>query len=285
VRNDSNRLSLWLSLAAERSSRGVQQRAWQEDETMSSFTTTCGNATILAPIEPLAGALRHPYHNCIKHSSYSGSKEYLIPALALEVLPLPRRTFLFDCGASLHKSGSGGASQEWFVRTYRQSGLAFTHILAWEFTHHSDEEILRPLPAALRQGTSIYRDPNTTVSGHDKLSYFNFGIDSTPTSLRNPLLHLRSLAKPEDFVVFKLDIDTPAIELSIVQQILADPHGVGRLIDEFYWEHVVVNTPMQNFGWRHDLRRVPPRERQTLRDSYRFFRELREMGIRAHSWV
>ena len=134
---------------------------------MSSFTTTCGNATILAPIEPLAGALRHPYHNCIKHSSYSGSKEYLIPALALEVLPLPRRTFLFDCGAALHKSGSGGASQEWFVRTYRQSGLAFTHILAWEFTHHSDEEILRPLPADLRQGTSIYRDPNTTVSGHD----------------------------------------------------------------------------------------------------------------------
>ena len=98
-------------------------------------------------------------------------------------------------------------------------------------------------------------------------------------------MHLRSLAKPEDFVGFKLDIDTPAIELSIVQQILADPHGVGRLIDEFYWEHVVVNTPMQNFGWRHDLRRVPPRERQTLRDRYRFFRELREMGIRAHSWV
>ena len=84
--------------------------------------------------------------------------------------------------------------------------------------------------------------------------------------------------------MLKLDVDTPEIELVIIEQILAD-EPTAALIDELYWEHVVQNTPMTHFGWGHDLRRIPPEKRQTLADSYRYFTALRQMGIRAHSWV
>jgi len=86
--------------------------------------------------------------------------------------------------------------------------------------------------------------------------------------------------------VFKLDIDSPQIELALVEQVLHDPH-TAALIDEFYWEHVVAGSPMQSFGWGHDLRRQAARGEalQSLDDSYAYFGRLRRMGIRAHSWV
>jgi hypothetical protein len=69
-----------------------------------------------------------------------------------------------------------------------------------------------------------------------------------------------------------------------VEQILSDPK-LAELIDDFFWEHVVDKSMMLNFGWGHDLRRLPPAQRQTTADSYRLFRQLRDAGIRAHSWV
>jgi len=102
--------------------------------------------------------------------------------------------------------------------------------------------------------------------------------------VRNPLVHLRALARPEDFVVFKLDVDSPSIELAIIEQLVAD-RSTASLIDDFYWEHVVKNTPMDHFGWGHDLRRMPTSQHQTVADSYNYFGRLRSMGVRAHSWV
>ena len=52
--------------------------------------------------------------------------------------------------ASLWASGSGGASQSWFVHGYAKHGLEFDRILAWEYEQHTEIEIRRSLPAALR---------------------------------------------------------------------------------------------------------------------------------------
>ena len=99
-----------------------------------------------------------------------------------------------------------------------------------------------------------------------------------PMSPLNPLVHLKAITAPEDFVVLKLDIDTASIELRLIEQLLADAALVGR-VDELYWEHAVRMSPMMHQGWARD------RPTQTLKDSYELFSRLREAGIRAHSWV
>mmetsp|Transcript_48004 Transcript_48004/g.155709 ORF Transcript_48004/g.155709 Transcript_48004/m.155709 type:complete len:319 (+) Transcript_48004:2245-3201(+) len=133
----------------------------------------------------------------------------MLPAWLAEVRPPPPRRLFFDCGASLYTSGSGGASQAWFVDGYARRGLPFDRILAWEFEYRNDAQILRPLPAALRASTTIYRDPSTAErrccssrnASSERLSYFNFGVDGALGSGRNPLHLVRRLARPDDFVV------------------------------------------------------------------------------------
>lgn len=211
----------------------------------------------------------------------------MLPALLTDLPRRPPRVFFFDCGASLYSSGSGGASQSWFVQGYATSGLPFDRVLAWEFTNHTDAEILAPLPSNLRGGTAIYRNPEDARPGcctRDRLSYHNFGIDAIAGSLRNPLTHLRALATPDDFVAFKLDVDAPAIEIALVEQLLSDA-ATASLIDDFFWEDVVEGSMMGRFGWNHDLRKMPSASRRTMSDSYRLFLRLRRMGIRAHAWV
>ena len=72
--------------------------------------------------------------------------------------------------------------------------------------------------------------------------------------------------------------------------------GVASLIDELYYEHHVRLSPMAHKGWERSLvhtvfdesRNETLREsatEATLQDSYAIFHRLREMGIRAHSWV
>lgn len=56
-----------------------------------------------------------------------------------------------------------------------------------------------------------------------------------PDSPQSPLRYIRSLAKETDFVSFKLDVDTPTIELPIALELLRDP-SIGKLVDEFFFE-------------------------------------------------
>ena len=93
---------------------------------------------------------------------------------------------------------------------------------------------------------------------------------------------IKELTKPEDYVVFKLDIDAPAIEIALVQQMMGDCELIA-LIDEFYFEHHVSGSPMQWGGWGDLSKSTSPLG--DIQDSYDIFTVLRENGIRAHSWV
>jgi hypothetical protein len=65
----------------------------------------------------------------------------------------------------------------------------------------------------------------------------------------------------------------------LIDQVLADSEVRSR-VDELYWEHEVHTSPMIHQGWgAHGW----PNE--TLAQSYELFTRLRELGIRAHSWV
>jgi len=82
--------------------------------------------------------------------------------------------------------------------------------------------------------------------------------------------------RPDDFCAFKLDIDTPWVEVPLVRQLLKSP-AIAQVLDEFFFEHHVHGL-MQEQGWGENVN-------GTFADSYEMFAHLRRMGVRAHSWI
>jgi hypothetical protein len=107
-----------------------------------------------------------------------------------------------------------------------------------------------------------------------------FNIPASPLALNgdNPLTHLRSQARKEDYVIFKLDIDNNYVEEQIVEQLLASPELLA-LIDDFYWEHHVNFQPMTSL-WE-----LYPDDPKRMNHSLNLFTALRQAGVRAHSWT
>ena len=109
--------------------------------------------------------------------------------------------------------------------------------------------------------------------------YFNVPVETAQDAKANPLRALKSLGSVDDFIVVKVDIDTPSIEEPLIAQIL-DDEGLSELIDELYFEHHVLLSPMRKW-WATGLNDTGC----AVQDSYALFHALRQRGIRAHSWV
>jgi len=219
-------------------------------------------------IEPLVSFLRHPLALCAqkKRENYILDKSYLSVPRVEELTHADSYKWLFDAGASTYNTGAGGASQSWFVETYRTHGIEFDRIIGWEARKTDPKIQWGDIPADIKR----------------KTSWFNIPVSATVGHADNPLTFIKALTKPEDFVVFKLDIDTPEVEVPLVQQLMNDTE-LHTLIDEFYFEHHVKGSPMQWHGWG-DLRRSET-PLNDIQDSYELFYYLRKKGIRAHSWV
>ncbi len=229
-----------------------------------------GQTLALMPLEPLVGFLRHPQAHCHQFPSATPwvrniqRKDYLLPAWRSEVLHHGKTSALFfDLGASLYAKGNGGASMSWFVDEYEARGIHFDRIFAWEATKHADATIYEAMPTRIV----------------DRIAYYNVPVDPTVGAKHNPWRTLRAVSTPHDFVVVKLDIDNSRIEEALVEQLLED-RSLAKLVDELYFEHHVLHTPMWRGGWR-----ATTVTNHTLVDSYQMFVRLRELGIRAHSWV
>ena len=98
-------------------------------------------------------------------------------------------------------------------------------------------------------------------------------------------------ASPEDFVVVKVDIDTPAAELTIMEAI-ADRPEIAALVDEIFFEYHFWFDGMVGPGWlirrpgaRGRRRRFEIETNATVDDALALMRRLRERGVRSHFWV
>ena len=102
-----------------------------------------------------------------------------------------------------------------------------------------------------------------TLNEVGRLHFMNWPVDKDEESDRNPLQLLN--ATPQDFVVVKLDIDTPDVETELVQQLLEDVK-LHALVGVFYFEH---HVRIHNFEWLWG----PPFNglSGTLVDSYAFY--------------
>ena len=267
--------------------------------TPNSSTAGCPTAVRYVPIEPLAAALRHPRWPCLDNieanpnsianpigkTRRSQSKalrlsrptqwntEYLLfvpVGPATHAYAPGRRAYFYDLGSTYYGPTDAGACTDClsqFIRKYKViSGVEFDEIYCWE---------VKQLPPALYWK----RVPKKMAA---KIHFYN---TATSPDLGNPMSALRMIlqvAHPDDFVVFKLDIDNNEVEVRIVLTILDSPALIAR-IDELYWEHHVKGSPTQWGGWQ-DLGKQRG-SHSDMPSSYTLFRRLREAGIRAHSWV
>ena len=213
-------------------------------------------------LEPLGGTLRHP-KLCDNYNTYLLDKNYMVTdGWLLKNSRTPgAQAFLFDAGASSWLEGSGGPSQPWLYHVYRDQCMELNQFHAWELVVRDPKTVIGSLPGHLRP----------------RYHWFNVGISAKPESWDNPLNHIRQLCKPEDYVVFKLDIDNTPLEELIVKQMMESP-DLHKLIDEFYWENHVDLQPLRG-PWAY-----PPKE-YTVAGSMDKFARLREKGIRSHSWT
>jgi len=96
------------------------------------------------------------------------------------------------------------------------------------------------------------------------------------------LMTIQQVASTHDFVVFKLDVDTPGIEIPIALEVLSNP-VINSLVDEFFFE----------FHFQDEFM-APPSEWSNLAAHGNFslsregimnyFLNLRKTGVRAHYW-
>ena len=111
--------------------------------------------------------------------------------------------------------------------------------------------------------------------------FYNAPIQSDASHKSNPLTMIKSLANLDDFVAFKLDVDTPAVEIPIALQILADPEA-SSLIDEFFFELHFQSVLLEGCWGK-----LPDYEsglRLNLVTALSTFQKFRTLGIRAHFW-
>ena len=153
----------------------------------------------------------------------------------------------------------------WFVYLfllyicYSYERIAFDRIFGFEYTVMDPVAFWGQIPDHLM---AVY-------------TLINVGVTQLANSKFNPLTLLHQIATPQDYVIVKLDIDSPNIENDLMASITASD---TNLVDELFYEHHVETPPMHScWSTEGDL----PLK---MSDSYAMFYKLREKGVRAHSW-
>ena len=211
-------------------------------------------------VEPLLPPMRDP------DFCFNGRKllsmEYLVhdfAAMCRKLLPTSR-TILVDMGASLDFHGSVGQPAIYLLHIFQKFGFHFDHVYAYEITQNEPSRVFELVPASLQ---AAYH-------------WINVGVNPDPASPLNPLSMILDNYNEDDFIVVKLDIDTPSVEMPLANQLLNDPRFQNR-VDSFYFEHHIFLKELES-SWGGGVS-------GSIKDSLDLFHNLRRKGISAHSWV
>mmetsp|Transcript_3956 Transcript_3956/g.5709 ORF Transcript_3956/g.5709 Transcript_3956/m.5709 type:complete len:453 (-) Transcript_3956:75-1433(-) len=225
-------------------------------------------------IEPLVSHLRFPLSKCGRESKkhrwydlayYRGLeyRGYVIPPAGVR----NKRKLYFDAGASnWSKDKDHGSSLQYFYKMWKRQGIAWDHIFAYEMST-TPTDFFETVPEEHR----------------DLITYQQCAVTSTPEeddSDKHPFLpyEIQRKANPEDYVLFKLDIDSHLVEANTIEHILNDPNN---FIDEIAFEHHVSG----NYLMRREWGDIGGDVAKSMRESYELFLRMRMKGIRAHSWI
>lgn len=255
------------------------------------------------PIEPLSGIARHPFAKVGCQDSMFNKNifdiEYLVLHNNCGSTASKPRTILYDMGASVGFKGVPGGiystsprlagglapSLPLFYRLYADRCLEPDLVFAWEPNPKVTlDEFFGELPQSIREKVHFYQDYVTDEVFQQRLKhpmaliaanatkYAKTAVSKTTTLLKELVNH----AKPEDFVIVKLDIDTPEVEHAMVQSIAESPN-VAALIDEMFFEYHFHFDGL-NFGWGTEVA-------GNVDTALGLMHRLRTLGIRSHFWI
>ena len=172
-----------------------------------------------------------------------------------------RNNFLLDAGTSAYSS-----SLVWLNCIYMQHNISFDRIFGWESSPLEPTAFWDEVPKQIRA----------------KYHFYNAPMSSNITHGNSPLRIIKQLAKSEDFVSFKLDIDSPLVEVPTVLQLLENP-TLSALVDEFFFELHFQCGIMAGCGWGKTPGVVDGLN-MSRTSAMELFRDLRKLGIRSHFW-
>lgn len=161
--------------------------------------------------------------------------------------------------------GAGmGPSLPLFSTLYGSRCIRFDRLFGWEAKTYDPKEWWRFVPLEQAVRLSFVNHPISVGGAFD------------------PLLAISSVAKEEDYVAFKLDVDTWHLERALVEELLTNSRGTNAsaLVDEFFFEYHFQHThePQLHRFWGSG-------RGGSLEDAMATMFRLRENGIRAHFWI
>jgi hypothetical protein len=221
-------------------------------------------------IEPLVSHLRFPLAKCLSMAEQEEHK-YLLTTFKGWIIPPPpqtrtNRVLYFDIGSSSWNSTTGGGpAVKYFTPVWERQSIEFDEVYAFD----ADTPIAKFYQEYPDHMHAKVHYQQCTVSGSQEE-----GSDLHPFVPN--LIH--RVARPDDYVLLKLDIDMPDVERAIIDFILQDPES---RITELVWEHHISGNYLMEEHWGQ----LETLDKASLYDSYKYFLQLRQKGIRAHSWV
>ncbi|KAJ1623554.1 hypothetical protein T492DRAFT_1148427 [Pavlovales sp. CCMP2436] len=221
-------------------------------------------ATEANPRSPLSHMVYCPPGST--RSDQSGSQQHGCRVEPIEPLhAFGRHPFAEDGKGKLGGSALG-PSMPLFAKLYKERCIDFDGIWGWEARPFQAEKWWDKVPTEVRHKLHFYNVPISGAGG-----------------AADVLLTIGQVARPEDFVVLKLDIDTFEVERQVVEELRTNARGTNAslLVDEFFFEYhfATPNEPTLHTYW-------PKRTRGgTVDDALSLMHELRAKGIRAHFWI
>jgi hypothetical protein len=235
-------------------------------------------------VEPLIGLIRDPLTMCPKIPSVPSnlylegedsvqSKRFLLlassspfqidPSYPSTIPSIPpwlyssgSQKILIDIGSSYFQSRHRNTYEigtKWFYDYFKARSIRFDRIIAYEYQPLDVNRVWNELPDDV---FPFY-------------TFINMGVQEK-IGKYNPWTTLEAIAKPADYVIVKLDIDTPTLETALIKQLLNETSQARYLIDELFFEkHVTTNKQSTE---------------DKLKESYDLFKKLRGYGIRMHGW-
>jgi len=215
-----------------------------------SKTSSCGYT------EPLLPPMRHP--RFCQGKKYLMSWRYIVhdfEQMCLTQLKPFGRTILIDMGSSFDR----GFTLMDMIAMYVKFGFRFDHVYAYEITPTDPAKVFSRVPDEIK---AAYH-------------FINLGVSSDKNSTMNPFKMVIEDYNEDDFVIVKLDIDTPDLEYALVQQLNTDER-LWKLVDQFYFEYHVFLEELR-LAWKETVH-------GSVKDSLDLFYSLRQKGVTAHFW-
>lgn len=175
----------------------------------------------------------------------------------------PPRNMHIDVGASNFATNPN--APKWMYDRYQARGQPFDKFIA----------IHGKMPDAKKSHEDV---PAELIGRYQVLGMPLFPQGSEYQGVQNLI---QRTVKEEDFFVLKLHDNSREFSDRFIKDLISDERGLAKLVDEFYFEHKVKFNPMAG-PWGLDSKLAS--EVGDLAASYKLFKDLRDKGIRAHSW-